>query len=303
MSQIKAIKAQVFKSATYDIWRDGCNPIPYQAVSTDFDSEGERWMVPQVVNGVVESYEETYEDASAITDAFKAVRLKHPITGDVIYILGTEADWLDRVNECCGDTPTMPEITLPAPNLDEAPCCETEITESDCSYSYNDTVGEIAAGQKIQLAGSNDGVAFTPVSDVAGFASYAAAITWANANWSAYGAFTAIKDDAGVTVGIKFTSSTVSKGAFKVSLLAQKYCLTVVVGDKFDKVTNNGVQTALPAEITVVDADQVIAAIKDYFGDATLTAFSATKINFVSTGIPLGYQGTNSRSVVAGVCS
>lgn len=305
MGAINQVKAQVFKAGNgFEPWQDGCNPLPFQGVSCDYESQGERWMVPVVSGGAVQSYDESFEDPEQ-ADAFKAVRLVSKADGTIIYILGTEDQWLDACNGCCGETPAMDSVTIPDANLDGPVCCETEITESDCEYILNSAAGEIAAGQLIQLSGSVDGVPFTPVSDAAGFASYAAAITWANSNWSAYGVFTAIKDAAtgATTVGIKLTSDTIKNGSFEVSLKSQSFCLTIVAGDKFDTIKHNGVDYPLGEEITVVDATQVIKAIKDYFADGALTAFSALKINYAGTGVPVNYSGTNTRTFASGACS
>lgn len=300
MSQISQIKAQVFKTDNYEAWRDGCNPIPYIGVSTDYESQGERWQVPIINAGVVVAYEETYEDASLISGAFKTVRLRNKQDGHIMYILGTETEWIDFANNCCGETPEMTEVEIPSPLIEDEPCCDSTIVATECSYEFNTTAPVLVVGQKLTLTGDNNGVEFTPAAPGAGFANVAAALAWAIANWGAYGTFTAVG-----TLGIKLTTDSISKGNFNMALLAQAWCMTIVVADEFDTVKNLNVASSLGKTVVVATATQVITEIKDYFADGVLTAFSATKINYFGTGVPNGIlSGTTVvRSFVAGACA
>lgn len=294
------VKAQVFKTGNYEPWREGCNPLPYTGVSSDFISQGERWMVPIIEHGIVAAYEETYEDASAISGAFKAVRLQNNINNDIIYILGTETQWLNNANACCGATPVMDSVTIPSPLIEQEPCCNTTLTESVCSYEFRSAAPPFVAGQKLTVTGDNNGTAFTPSAPGAGFASVAAALAWVQANWGAYGTWTAEG-----TNGIKLASATVSIGNFNMTLLSQSWCMTIVAAETFDTAKNRNVAFAVGKVVTVATAAQVITEIAPYFADGVLSAFSTTKIQYVGTGFPNGILlGTTPvRSFVAGACS
>jgi hypothetical protein len=302
------IKVQPFIANNYELWRQAnCNPLPSQGLNCEGqESQGQMWAVPITRNGAVDAYEFTYEDASTTAGAFKVVKTRNLISGDTMIILGDETEFLTKCNACCGSLPEMTVITIPAADLDEEACCRTEITESDCIYELTGSVGAIPAGAKITLSGSANGVAFTPAAPAAGFATYALANTWINANWGAYGSSVLLKDpEDGVTdVGILFTAIN-KTGSFSVVLDNEPYCLTIVAAETFNEVVHNGVTYPLGKVVTVANAAQVIPEISGFFADGTLTEFSATKINYLGIGIPGGLylNGVAVRSFVAGACA
>jgi G3E family GTPase len=81
--------------------------------------------------------------------------------------------------------------------------------------------------------------------------------------------------------------------------------LTIAAAQQFNQVKNGSRTFDLDTTITVVDAAQVIALIKDYFADGTLTAFSATKIQYVGKNVPGGIlnSGANVATFAAGACA
>jgi hypothetical protein len=296
MSAIKVINGQVFKTDSFEVWRyEPSLTLPQQPVSTDYEIEGLEWFTPFVKGGVVAEYRPSLDAIAPSADSVKTVRLRNAISGQTIWILGEASDWADRVNGCCGDTPDMPTVIMTAPNTTEAPC------PTDAG-NYEFIVAEqapVIVGQKLFLYAENDGVAFAPAALAGGHATIAAALAWAQANWGAYGVWSAV----GAT-GIKLSGTTVKKGKLQLTFLAQDWCMVIVAAQTFNQVKNGTKVFDLGQVIAVVDANQVIAAIKDYFADGVLTAFSPTKIQYHGPNVPGGIllNAAVIDAFTAGVC-
>lgn len=299
----RIINAQVFKSDTYESWRfDGRAILPYEPVSADLLVEGVEYFNPVVERGVVTGYERSHDAEDVVATTATTVRLRNQDTGQVIWILGTVANWATRVNECCdGAAGDMPQITLQLANLTDEPCPTEVVADPAISYDYFAVHSTpIIVGQKLTVVGQNNGVSFTPAAPGAGFATVAAALTWVQANWGAYGTFTAEG-----TTGIKMVSTSVKKGRFELALQDVLFCMTISAAQVFNQVKNGNTTFDQGGSVTVVDATQVIAAIKGNFADGTLTAFSATKILYTGKNVPGGIllNGVSVAAFSAGACA
>lgn len=313
MSSIKQVKAQIFQTQYFKAWEEGCNPLPYSGVSTNFVSQGEEWFVPERRGGIFFQYNMDYGASAPTTDSVRTVRLKNEVTQETFWILGTEADWLERANGCCGETPVMPEITFPNPVAIEEPCCETVISESACTYTYRAVALAKITGQKYQLEGRCGGTEFTPAPPGAGFATAALALTWAQANWGAYGTFSAIQDDDLNTIGIKLVSETCATGYLNIKFLVQSFCLDITahIDADYNAIKHNAVVVPLGFTANVGEqAQTVIDVIKAHFADGTLTAPDQDKINYAGTGVPVSIGNVDADGVYtpllafgAGACS
>lgn len=291
MSSIKQVRAQVFKTEFYQAWVEVCNPLPYSGVSTDFVSQGEQWMVPRRENGVFSDYDFDFAPTAPTTDSVRVVRLKNENTQETIWILGTESDWLERINGCCGETPVMPQITYVDPVSIETPCCQTEpVDPADCFYPYQAVAPALIDGQALVLSGSCGGTPFTPTAPADGFATPALALAWAQANWGAYGTFTAITNDESETIGLRLESETCKTGLLNLTLLVQSFCMDITsqVGEDFNAIEHNG--EVFPLGFTAQvgqQAQTTIDIIESFFADGTLTAPDQDKINYTGTGVPV----------------
>jgi hypothetical protein len=300
-SAIAYIMAQILKTSIVDTFKFECaNPIPKTPVPTTYEIVGEEYFAPDVVNGFHQGWT-LIDSVNLPANAVLTTRLRDRSSGSTIWILGAKLDWATRADACCGTLPEMPEITLPALLDTEEPCGISVCTPANPVYTYQAAfVAPLITGQKLTVVGNNDGVAFTPSAPGAGFASVAAALTWLQANWGAYGTWSAVG-----TTGIKLESNGVTKGYFDLRLQDVVSCVVIAAAQVIDRVVHNGREYLLNKSITIVDAATLIPQIKDYFADGTLTAFSSTKITYTGKGIPTSLK--NGSTVVdsfsVGACS
>jgi hypothetical protein len=301
MSATDYIMAQIFKTNIVDTFKFECaNPIPKTPVPTSYEIVGEEYFAPDIVNGFHQGWN-MIDSVNLPANSVLTTRLKNKRDGSVIWILGAQSDWATRANGCCGTLAEMPEITLPALLDIEEPCGIAACTPGTPVYTYQAAyVAPIITGQKLTVVGNDNGTAFTPAAPGAGFASVAAALTWLQANWGAYGTWSAVG-----TTGIKLESGGVTKGYFDLRLQKVDSCVTIAAAQVIDRIVHNGREYLLGKTITISTAAALIPLIKDYFADGTLTAFSSTKINYNGYGVPTSLK--NGSTVVAsfsvGACS
>lgn len=189
-----------------------------QAVSAVNEVIGEEWLVPYFDGGVFSRYEKILQPVAAVaptTDSVRTVRLRNPYSGQSINVIGTQADWVDRANACCGATPVMPDVVIVDPLLEEAPCQVLICTPGTGTYFYTDVAPVLTAGQKYLISGSANGVAFTPAASGAGYTTLALALAFAQASWGAYGTWSISADGD----GLQLSSTTSKTGYVKVDVL------------------------------------------------------------------------------------
>lgn len=153
---------------------------------------GEFWLVPVEIRGRLGYYKPVISTTKPTIDSVKSVKVQAN-NGFTYFVAlldtGTAADFANACEACCGATPpAMPDVTVP--NLyPEQNGCQDPTT---LQYSYFFLVPALAAGKQYSVYGSSNGAALAPDPGVTHFASVAAFITWANANWAAYGTFAAV---------------------------------------------------------------------------------------------------------------
>lgn len=188
------------------------------AVGADHIIEGEEWLVPVIDGGVFGYYRPVIQptaDAAPTTDAIRTVRLRNPVTGQPIRVIGTLANWVAFANGCCGTTPVMPDVVIVDPIVEEQPCEQVICVPGTGTYFFLDVAPPLTAGQKYLISGSANGVAFTPAASVAGYTSLALALAFAQASWGAYGTWSISSDGD----GLQLVSTTTKTGSVKVSIL------------------------------------------------------------------------------------
>jgi hypothetical protein len=289
MSDVKYIMAQVFMA---DIYGTGliCDTIAKEPVSAENQVLGEEWYVPFSDNGTLARYDRVIQPLAPTLDAVRTVRLRNPDTGATVWILGLSSDWVDRVNACCGATPSMPDQTLPAVSIEDAPCGVPVCVPGSTTYQYVDVIPVMVVGDAVVLSGSANGVAFTPVAPATGFASAASALAWAIANWGAYGTWTLSPDGDGLTL----TSTTAVRGQVNVVFKGKGGIAThgAITGGTL---YTNGVYKGVPltggtgsgatADITVAgNAVTVVTMVKPGIGYTVGDVLSANAGNIGGTG-------------------
>lgn len=253
--------------------------------------------------------EQTYWNYPTTTEAvspavgFEVVKVnvgfdEYFVVGDSLEPSATLGDELARLcNTCCGDT--EPELTfddgIPTLNPTSGGISTQDCATGDCTYLYLDLLPANADGLAYTLTFSRNGTTSTSTT----FTTIAAALAYAQANWSASGTWSL---DGNV---LKLTGSSYTNASISHNLVAQSFCLTLVASDEFNQVTNNGVTTNLGSTIVFTNVADLIPFISAYFADGTLTAFSTTKLNYSGTGVPgtIKMDGVVVRTWATGACA
>jgi hypothetical protein len=186
----------------------------------------------------------------------------------------------------------MPNVNYVSPLAVEDPCPETTCDGVTTTYTYRAILNKtLIANQKITLVGRCGTTDFVPAPPGAGFANVAAALAWAQANWAAYGTFSALGAN-----GIKLVSQTCEKGFLDIPLLVQTFCFNITDlvddGPEFNAIKHNNLVVELGKEVTAATSQQVIDQIKDFFADGVLSVQDCPdpgdkRIKYVGTGVPL----------------
>ncbi len=215
------ILAQVYNPALYGVLPICADANNKRPISGDSQVLGTGWLVPTFY-GATDKFEYVEQGLNGgvapTADSLQFVKVFNEALGRTQYVLGTQADWVSRANACCGSTPEMPNVVIPAIINESIPCVPIVCAPSSAGSTFEDSAPVLAAGQAILPVGSNAGVAFTPAAPPAGFASLASALTWIQANWGAYGTWTMIEKPNGDDVGIKLNGTTVKQGSFSLSI-------------------------------------------------------------------------------------
>lgn len=146
------------------------------------------WLVPVLVRSVPYYYKPVISTTKPTADSVNSVRIKDTRTGFTYYVALTDSakitDFSDACNACCDAVTPLPAVTVPNVLEEQAGCLD-----SGNNYNYFTLAPALQSGEVYYAYGSKNGVAFTPAYQNQGYADVASFITWANANWSAYGTF------------------------------------------------------------------------------------------------------------------
>ena len=298
MGSAVSINAEIIAVGT-DFAYVNCNPA--QSVAIDCATatvKGEWWMSPYpCLKGIC--YQKLPESQTDFDIKVVEVVTKEGVT---YYLSGALTDYVDKCNSCCGTTPDLTPSTIPVyiPNGTVCP-------DSDGNYIFRFFFPTVGSGQTFTAKIYINGAAGSPATSSA-VASPAALLTYANANWSAYGVWTI--EDTNVLV---LTSTSQSNVVVTRQLVASDYCLAPTFPVTFDEITivgNNGVDRTitLPAPVTAATNVQLAAALSspvNYFADGTLTTAVAVKVNYNGTGQPktISLAGVNKGTWTHAVCS
>ena len=172
--------------------------------------QGVVWFIPTQSNGAQTGYQQRRSQTKPTPDSVKTVRVKDQVSGSTYWLLindnENESIITDTCAECCGAVTPLPNVIIPTIIIEEVGC--PEIVSSVETYNY---LSIAPVSSRYRAVGSKNGVAFTPAQPGAGFATLAALVVWADANWSAYGDFSVV----GQTV--TFSSSDALTGYLNVS--------------------------------------------------------------------------------------
>jgi hypothetical protein len=279
MGSAVSINAEIIAVGT-DFAYVNCNPA--QSVAIDCATatvKGEWWMSPYpCLKGIC--FQKLPASQTAFDIKVVEVETKEGVT---YYLSGALTDYVDKCNSCCGTTPNLTPSTIPVyiPNGTICP-------DADGNYIFRFFIPTVGSTQTFTASIYIDGAAGSPATSSA-VASPAALLTYALANWAAYGTWTI--EDTNVLV---LTSTSQSNVALTRALVASDYCLAPTFPVTFDEIIivgNNGVDRTitLPAPVTAATNVQLAAALSspvNYFADGTLTTAVAVKVNYNGTGQP-----------------
>lgn len=156
-----------------------------QAVHTGDDIEigGDFWGVPAKDNGIFRGYNITAKNGgSAPTpDSISLVRIHDKVSGDVLHVLGTVADFNAAVEDEASD-PMPLATTIPVVVPELYPCDP----DDDGDYEYHWPVPSKAGADEYRAHVLVDNVQAVPAAS-AGHATFTLMVTWLNANYAAAG--------------------------------------------------------------------------------------------------------------------
>lgn len=273
---------------------------------------GAFWHTPIVQGAQVTKYEyaQAVDAVKPTPDSVKVLRLKNIRDTYDIAILDTDfVGVLDEFATLCdglgGSLATMPTVVIPFPIFQNGPSSTPAAGDNIFTFPFPAN----PAGLEYNIPWPwFDGVApGTPYAG-SGITTAADFVTWANANWDAYGTWTS----SGDIVHLESTSSDdvpITKAGLGVSLVPAAWCLdlTSVTGYTVNglKFGTGSILTFPAFTLTSTNMQTLINAIGPLFEDgATLTVSGTHKINIVTVqATPKIYQNTTLKLTAAsGVC-
>lgn len=248
----------------------------------------------------------SYVKFATAQTAFAVEVVEVSFEGHTYFLSGTEADYTTKCNACCGATPVLTPIDVPV-YVAAADQCPVVTVTTTATYTFKFHLANVASGQTFTLSLFVNGVAGSPATSSA-LASPAAALTYANANWSAYGTWTI--DDTNTLV---LTTTVATPITLVRAMVNHDFCVAPTFPLTFDNITRDGdngttVTYTLPAAVTVSDNVALKAALSsptNFFADGVLTTAVAGKLNYNGPGRPFLIKSgvTTVGTWTAGVCA
>lgn len=240
--------------------------------------QGLWWAEPTVYGGAVNGYKILKGDsrtnyAKPSTDSIRVIRV-YNIVNDYTYYLAvadgdTESVFVDRCNACCGTTPVMPTVTIPAPIIEDAPC--PDVPNGTPTYTFNFAIP--ANPNSLKLALDNftfNGVAGTPtpVAPPTGYVSAATILTWVQANWGAYGTWSL----QNTSKDLRLVSTSTESAGGTIDLIAASYCFQIPgTATETNGITIGATNVSFPNiffdDTTEPNRNAIINAIAPYFAN------------------------------------
>lgn len=276
------------------------------------------WFIPRIQNGRVIGYaEQTAINTSAppTIDSIKILRLKdlQDLSEYDIAIANTDnisttsppntfafdADGLG------GSLPVMPTVVIPFPVIQNPP---TSVIGSNNIFTFTLPNNPLGLTYSIPAAFFN-GVLSAPSYAPSGITTPAGFVTWANANWNAYGTWA---NPSGVIITLTSATTNVTKAGFIPALTPAPWCFnlsaystpTLVNQVKFG---STGTLISVPAFMLTNNPATLIAVLQNVMSaeSTTFTAFVDNKlqVNTVYAQPELYVSGVSVVASVSGVCS
>ena len=284
-------------------------PVSVQLPCASIQPQGTAWLVP-IVNsgGILIGYNINHDTAKPTPDSVNTVRLWDKERNVTYWAAIDDADdetvFIDRCNACCGATPVMPTVTIPAPITEDCPCAD-----SDGNYTFFFPVPDNPNTLDFLITnGTFNGVAGTPTPAAGGYANIAAVLTFlqtAVTGWAAYGTWSLVNSNK----TIKLVSATTECANVVLGLEEASYCFeipgtaTPVNGIKIGAGTP--VNTEFPQisfdDTTAARRQAIIDAIQPFLPQGTLEIVDDSGTYYLKyTGISLPVNLTLDGSDVAG---
>lgn len=195
--------------------------------------QGLWWAEPTTIGGAVNGYKIVKGDArdnyaKPTTDSIRVQRVFNTVNNYTYWLAvddaAEESLFVDRCNACCGATPVMPTVTIPAPIVEQMPC--PNVPNGTPTYTFEFAIPANPNTLKIALNNFTfNAVAGTPTPTAppTGYASAAAILTWVQANWAAYGTWSLVNSSKELQL---VSTTTVSAGG-TIDLIAKSYCFQI----------------------------------------------------------------------------
>jgi hypothetical protein len=301
------VNAQIFMRDGSDIVAaNRIEPLPCEGTIV----RGIEWLVPVTDRGRFSHYRAgVIQDVQPTPDSIKVIRLEITSKNQTVWIPipnnGTLADWVNKCNMCCGNSPSMTLVTPPAVIIETTPCPSTP--QGTPVYTFFDTFPQNPNALNISLSGSFNG-AFPGVQPPAGgFANVAAVLTWVQANWAAYGTWTLENGNT----RLQLESTTVTSAGFALGLVPKTYCLDIDAndGDVVDELVIGNQTISIPqTTIETANPQALYFAVQQYLPGVQLVFDSnnanAPYLQYTGLMVPVKFMlaGVDKAAWANGVC-
>lgn len=270
---------------------------------------GIEWAVPQTGGGLFTGYFPMIYPTKPTTDSVKTIHLYDTDSNNHYWIVINDSDTTDafnsKCNNCCGATPSMDAVTIPAPIVEDG-VCPTVSTSNTYRFTWGLPLNPNSL--KLTIASLTfNGVPGTPYTST-GFTLPSDLLTWLNTNNSAAGTWT-LESSNKVLV---LTSTTTTTASIDVNLVPAVYCFTYPSSDMTVDAIKIGTNViTLPGgaiTFTKTTPDVLINAIKDLLVGTYLKTTNTGNVYLQYTGelVPdrlyFGGSAVSSSTFTAGVC-
>ncbi len=304
---VKFVTAKLFQKNGIPLY---VSPKTEQIPCDSISVEGVEWWVPTLSSGRLTGYRRWIGNSpggSALPqpDAVKTLRVRNHDTMETYWILIETTDddtsFTANCNGCCGTTPVMATVTIPAPIVENCICAD-----ADGNYVHNFPIPANPNSLKyLVLTPSFNGVFGASLSG-SGYTTPGNLLTAAAAAYAAEGTWSL----AASNTILRLTSTTTSCAGLQVTLLTASYCLTLPVSSTPVNGIKFGTTVYSFGTFSVsqtLNQQALINAISQYLIGTIVLASSDTKIQYTGLQVPVAitFDGSNvsGMTFAAGVCS
>lgn len=287
-----------------------------KAIPCKSEVMGFYWMTPKVQGNRVIGYsiQNSNSNIKPTPDSFKILRVKDAIDANIEYGMAvvdgdgiTTNSFIDKCNGCCGDTPVMATVTIPAPILQLPPQTVSD-DGTERTWIFPFPVNPNGLLYAIPYPWFN-GAAPTPAYAPSGITTPAQFVTWADTNWGEYGEWSS-SGNIVTLVNADTDDIILALAGMEISLTPAIFCFDVSTMSPPAAVnsinfggTGNPKFTFPPFMLTGSNQQTLINSIKKFVTDGTFT-ISTGKLQVATTqGLPRLYNGaTLVLASTAGAC-